>query len=151
MLRIAWLGRAVGYLLTGLLLTLSTPASAQACRGWQWETLTLLDRLPQDAEREEVVAEVEIVKMLSPIENVDWYFTHLVRARVLHPVKGVAREEELIVNMRDTACDQNMTGKAAGRRYFIAGALRKMENGEIHFTGRWRRDLASGGLVKDSD
>lgn len=131
---------------------LAYPASAvsQPCK-WRDETLTFLHRLPPRAEREEAVAEVEVIRMLSAQPGVEWFFSHLVLARVVSGVKGVEAGREIVVNTRDTLCDQTLSSGAIGRRYFIAGRFVKTETGVIHFTGRWKRDMASGGLVKDAD
>jgi hypothetical protein len=126
------------------------PAFAQSCK-WANETVTFLAKLPPKAEQEAVVAEVEVVKMLSAQPGVEWYFSHLVLARVVASVKGIEAGRDIVVNTRDTLCDQTMSSGAIGRRYFIAGRFVRTESGETEFTGRWKRDLASGGMVKDTD
>lgn len=137
---------------TAILVALTLlPSPAHACRGWQWETVTLLDQLPPQAEQNEIVARVEILQTLPPFPDlIDWHFTHRVKVRVIEPVKGTSAGQEFVVNMRGTSCDQNATGKIVGRRYSIAGRIEKADGIE-QFTGRWSRDLKSGGLVKAAD
>ncbi len=143
--------RVAVFVLTAIAAT-AEPDYALGCRGWQWETMTLLNRLPAEAQQEELVARVEVMETVSPYPNIlDWWFTHLVKVRVIEAVKGATAGEVFIVNMRGTACDQNATGKSVGQRGYIAGRMEKAESGQVYFTGRWRQDLASGGLVKDAD
>lgn len=137
-------------LITILFAFAPSPAFTQTC-GWARETVTFLAKLPPAGTDEAVVAEVEVVKMLSAQPGVEWFFSHLVLARVVTPLKGVEAGQDIIVNTRDTLCDQTLSSGAIGRRYFIAGRFIKTETGETHFTGRWKRDLASGGMVRDAD
>lgn len=136
--------------LTVAALAFAAPALAQACK-WANETVTFLAKSPPNAEREPVVAEVEVVKMLSAQPGVEWYFSHLVLARVVSGVKGIEAGREIVVNTRDTLCDQTMSSGAIGRKYFLAGKFVKTENGDEHFSGRWKRDLKSGEMVKDAE
>ncbi len=140
------------FILIFLITIFSLASPAIACRGWQFETVTLLNHLPATAQQEEIVARVEVIEPLPPSPTVQgFWFTHLVHVRVVEPVKGIANGADLIVNTRDTLCDQNFTEKTKGQRGYVAGRLQKQPDGSMHFTGRWKRDLASGGMVKDAD
>lgn len=108
---------------------------AVACRGPSLETTTLLERLPRDALREDVVAKVEVTEWLQhPLYN-DPNLTNLVKARVIETIKGIDLGQIITIDTGGTSCDQVLTPKVLGQEAYIAGRFWIDQRGETVFIG----------------
>ena len=121
---------------------------AAACRGAQWESSTVLPRLPGVAGKQEVVARIKVLELIKAPwiqDDKPWQYTSRVKARVVDPIKGVEKDQVLIVDFRGTSCDQVFGRYSIGTVGYIAGRL--VTDGEdTVFVGRWGMDMTTGDL-----
>jgi hypothetical protein len=108
-----------------------------ACRGPGSERATLLEKLPRDAQREDIVAKVEVTEWLPlprPLYN-DPSLTNRVKARVIETIKGIGLRQIITIDTGGTSCDQVLTPKVVGQEAYIAGRFWIDQRGEIVFIG----------------
>jgi hypothetical protein len=123
--------------------------SAAACRGPQWESSTVLPRLPASADKHDVVARVKVLELIKAPwiqDDKPWQYTNRVKARIVEAIKGVEKDQEIVVDSRGTSCDQVFGRYSLGTVGYIAGRM-ETSNGETVFAGRWGIDLTTGDLI----
>lgn len=128
-----------------------------ACRGPTFETSTVLDRLPDTALSEDVVARIEIIEALKPpwqTPDVVWNDTPWARVRVVEAIKGVQQDQTFTVDTRGSSCDQRIplgdpqfdTYRLNWRPY-IAGRFVRIGS-EVVFRGAWKREPRTGEYLR---
>jgi len=122
------------------MLSLLATSNAHACRGFKWETTTLLRTLPPTANKMQVVAKVAIVELLK-LPWLSGYLpggrSSLARARVIEPIKGVDAGRMIAVFTGGSSCDQVFSPHDVGRQGYVAGEFKKLENMGVVFQGQW--------------
>jgi hypothetical protein len=124
-------------LLAAAISSIAPPAFA--CISVTQHTITLLPELPATADREDVIAKIEVIELVEQPWPANSDYTSLARVRVIQAIKGTEDGKVILVATGGGSCDDVFSQRTLGTQAYIAGRITTNARGEGIFEGRWCR------------
>ena len=112
---------------------------AFACISVTQHTLTLLPALTTTADREDVIAKIEVIELVEQPWPASSDYTSRARVRVIQAIKGTEDGKVILVTTGGGSCDEVFSQRTLGTQTYIAGRMKTNARGERIFEGSWCR------------
>ncbi len=116
------------FVLVCIMMAVFLPSPSYACLSPSHESRTFLTFLPDEASLKNIVGKVEILPAETTRKGYEIFFS----VRVVDPVKGLKKDQELLVGIANTTCNRDPQ-LDAGAQFYIAGDF----SDDGNFRGMW--------------